>query len=202
LPTGADIADPVAVITAAETRGQEILDSAIGSLAAAQTAIQGGAPAAVPTFNDATGLGLRFIGINENDAGKWTRAGSNTDFTVTILLKRLRGMRSIVGGGGVFYTCLGPATGTLGACAPGNICNPATVDAATCGFRTALCVPFWTEGFIDQVDTIVHESAHTFGDFVGDAGREGNAACYARCAETIAGVSPPPVTNTCAAPAP
>jgi hypothetical protein len=199
LPDGTSIANPVDVITAAEVRGHEFLDPAIATLVATQTKVRGGeSPATAVDANTATGL--RFIGIDPTIAANWTSPGSAASFTVPILLKRLQGMASIVGGGGVFYTCLGPANGTLGVCA-GAICGTATTDAATCGFRTALCAPFWAEGADDQADTIVHESAHTFsgpGGFIADAGRSGNAACYARCAETIAGI-PAIASNSCAA---
>ena len=180
LATGQAIADPVAVITAAEDRANEVMDAAIGELDFAIQQIAGGAGIGWPTVSDTLGRGLRVMGLDPDDPRVWSGRGIGT---ARLLLRRLRLIRSTIGAGSFFFTCIGPANGRIGAC-EGPICGAdgRGAEAASCGgsFRTNFCIPFWESDADDQAATIVHESSHNFADFILDSGREGNAECYAR----------------------
>jgi hypothetical protein len=186
LPNGTVIADPVAVITAAENSANKLLDEAIAELDATRTRILGGATIGWPTISDALGFGLRLMGLDPNSAHVWRDKGVGT---AALLLLRLRAIRGTIGSGSFFFTCLGPLNGTLGPCAPGPICQGA--NAATCpgAFQTAFCEGFWTESAAFQAGTVLHESAHNFATFILDPIRrgEGTAECYARFAQVVGG---------------
>ena len=179
-----DVADPVAVITDAETEANRMLDLAIDVLDFTRRQILGGAPIGSPPWGQ-PGLRLRVLGL---DPERPLLAGYRPAHGALLLL-RLRLVRGTIGGGGFFFICLGPATGTLGACV-GPICNGA--NAASCGgsFMIALCTPFWSEDADAQAETLMHESFHNFANFIQDQAREreGIAGCYSRFVQIAAGV--------------
>ena len=181
-----DVADPVAVITDAETEANRMLDLAIDVLDFTRRQILGGAPIGSPTIGDNLGFALRVLGLDPESDHFWRGTGPHT---AALLLLRLRLVRGTIGGGGFFFICLGPATGTLGACV-GPICNGA--NAASCGgsFMIALCTPFWSEDADAQAETLMHESFHNFANFIQDQAREreGIAGCYSRFVQIAAGV--------------
>lgn len=114
----------------------------------------------------------------------WTAKGLNT---ATLLLTRLRRIRSTIGAGSFFFTCLGPPSGTFGTCS-GPICD-GNAEAASCdgAFQIVFCSGFWEGDADSQAATILHESAHNFAAFILDSGREGNAECYARFVQNAGG---------------
>jgi hypothetical protein len=182
------IDDPVQVLTDAETRAQEIMDAAIGELSFTIDQIAGGAGIGFPTVSDSLAQGLRLMGLDPDDPGIWRGRGIGS---ARLLLRRLRLIRSTIGIAGFRYTCLGPARGNVGRCV-GEICgnDGESANAVSCGgaFRTALCRPFWRESPESQAETIIHERSHNFADFIQDRGREGNAGCYSRFCQVVAGV--------------
>jgi hypothetical protein len=189
------VADPVAVITAAEDGANQTLDSAIDTLTTNRNDIVAGAPVGFPTIGDATASGLRLLAINPDSAAAWRGNGIGS---VGLLLRRLTAIRGSIGAGSFFFTCLGPANGAIpalpgsgGAGCAGALCD-GNANAVSCGgtFRMVLCEPFWRETPEAQAETLLHESCHNFADFIQDRGREGNAGCYSRCAQVIAGVDP------------
>jgi len=192
------IADPVAVITAAEDLGALWLDRAIADLDATRTRIIGGETIAWPTVGDALALGLRIMNVDPESRAAWTGNGIGS---AGLLLRRLRLIRGTLGSGSFFFTCLGPASGTIGSCT-GPICSGGA-GAVSCGgsFRIVLCSLFWRQNADDQADEILHETAHNFADFIqhgaagGTRGREGNAYCYTRFAELV-GAAPDAVQRT------
>jgi len=194
LPNGSVIDDPVGVITAAENRGNELLDQAIEELDFTRKQILGGAAIAFPTVSDALALGLRLMGLDPNSERVWKQTGGPGNYTAELLLRRLRLIRGTIGAGSFFFTCLGPANGTIGSCA-GPIC--AAADAASCAgsFLVDLCAGFWQDDAEGQANAIVHESAHNFAEFIGASGEIGRgqaiAACYARFAQVVGGSNVP-----------
>ncbi len=184
LPNGTSVADPVEVITKAETSANQLLDNAIAELDFTITQIRGGATIGFPTISDALGFGLRIMGLDPNSERVWKQDGIGT---AALLLKRLRLIRGTIGSGSFFFVCLGPATGTIGTCT-GTICGGGAF-AASCAdsFFIDLCAPFWLDTAAGQTITILHESSHNFAGFIQDAGREGNAECYARFAAFVGG---------------
>lgn len=190
LPNGTVIDDPVGVITAAENRANELLDQAISELDFTRKQILAGATIGFPTISDGLASALKVMRIDPDDPKVWREPGGPRNQTVALLIKRLQLIRKSIGGGGFFFTCLGPATGKIGDC-DGPICGPGAFAASCAGsFRMDLCQPFWTDDAPGQVDTILHESSHNFANFIVDSGSpEGMAACYARFAE-IAGGAP------------
>lgn len=179
-----DIADPVGVITDAESRANELLDGAIDELDYTRQQILAGSPIGWPTISDGLASAIQVMGLDPGSEKLWKGRGLNT---AELLLRRLHLIRGTIGTGSFFFTCLGPTSGTIGSCS-GSICQGA--DARSCGgsFRIVLCTGFWERDSENQGSEILHESAHNFADFIQDVGREGNAACYARFAEIVAGV--------------
>lgn len=187
-----DIADPVGVITAAENRANQMFDDVIGELDFTRQRIISGAPAAWPTISDAIAQGVRLMGLDPDDPAIWTAPTGTGQRSVTLLLRRLRLIRSTIGAGSFFFFCLGTGMTRLGICGPpaGNpdICS--TAVAATCAghFLTAFCPTFWTNSAEDQAARIIHESSHNFAAFIGHTGRFTNAECFARLVQVYAGV--------------
>jgi hypothetical protein len=179
LPDGTAIADPVGVITAAEDRANALLDDSINELDFTRQQILAGSPAGFPTVSDPLGAGMKLMGVNPDSDSAWRGNGLNS---AGLLLRRLRLIRSTIGAGSFFFTCLGPQNGTIGSCA-GPICAGGNVAASCDGsFQTNLCPPFWQDGtgVEGQAAVIVHESSHNFAAFVQHSGREGNAFCFER----------------------
>jgi hypothetical protein len=185
LPGGTSVADPVAVITDAENTANAMLDEAIETLDFTIGRIRSGAPVGWPTIGDSLAHGMQVMGLNPEREAVWTGRGIGT---AGLLLRRLRLIRGTIGAGSFFFTCLGPASGTIGSCT-GPICD-GDAEAVSCAgsFRIHFCEPFWTESAGERADTILHESSHNFAEFMGDAGREGNAACYTRFVQIAADV--------------
>lgn len=182
------VKDPVGVITAAETRAQTILDTAIDELNHARQQVLAGSPIAWPTISDALGHALEVMGLDPNSETVWKKTGLNT---AHLLLRRLGAIRKTIGAGSFFFTCLGPNSGKIGKCA-GPICKGAAARSCAGSFRIVFCVGFWQQNAQVQGNMILHESAHNFADFIQDSGREGNAYCYTRFAEILSGT---PETN-------
>ena len=187
-----DIADPVAVITAAEDRANQMFDDVISELDFTRQAILAGAPVGSPTISDAMGEGLRLMGLDPDDRAIWVAPSGTGERSVPLLLRRLRLIRGTIGDGSFFFFCLGTGMTKLGNCSPpagdADICTNAV--AATCSgeFFTAFCPPFWTSSAENQAARIVHESAHNFATFIGHTGRFTNAECFARLIQVFAGV--------------
>ena len=190
LPDGTVIDDPVAVITAAENRANELLNQAISELDFTRQQILGGAVIGWPTISDALGLGLQLMGLDPNSERVWKQTGGVGNYTAALLLRRLRLIRSVIGGGGFFFTCLGPRNGTIGTCVSAPICD-GNAEAVSCAgsFLIDFCDFFWRHDLENQAATIIHESAHNFAEFIGahgEVGRgEGIAECYARFAQVV-----------------
>jgi hypothetical protein len=187
-----DIADPVAVITAAEDRANQMFDDVISELDFTRQAILAGAPVGWPTISDAVGEGLRLMGLDPDDRAIWVAPSGTGQRSVPLLLRRLRLIRGTIGDGSFFFFCLGTGMTKIGTCSPpagdADICTNAV--AATCSgeFFTAFCPTFWTNSAEDQAARIVHESAHNFATFIGHTGRFTNAECFARLIQVFAGV--------------
>jgi hypothetical protein len=191
IPGQADVTDPVGVITAAETRANQMMDDVINDLDFTRQQIIGGAPAGWPTISDALATGLRLMGLDPDDAALWTAPAGTGERSVPLLLRRLRLIRGTIGAGSFFFFCLGTGKPTLGNCAAASgadICDGAV--AATCAgeFLTAFCPDFWSNDPEDQAARIIHESAHNFATFIGHTGRFTNAECFARLVQVYAGV--------------
>jgi hypothetical protein len=183
----------VGVITAAEQRANELLDEAIVALDSTRRRILGGSPVGWPTISDNLGFGLELMGLDPHSERVWRGTGSGT---AALLLLRLRWIRREIGSGSFFFTCLGPEKDTSGAFLCGSrtetptevvIKEPAT--ARVDRFHIYLCEPFWNDKPEEQADTIIHETAHTFGTFIEDERTRGPqvAACYARFAAILGG---------------
>jgi hypothetical protein len=186
LPNGSSIADPVAEITAAEDRGNEFLDAAIDELRFAIDQINAGGEPGWPTISDSLGHAMQVMGLDPDRRATWTGRGIGT---AGLLLRRLRAVRRTIGAGSFFFTCLGPRVRRGGEC-PGPSCD-GNSEATSCAgtFLMDLCPPFWEELDLEaRAATIVHESFHNFAEFIGDAGRQGNAECYVRFAQIAADV--------------
>lgn len=188
--TGVSIADPVAVITAAEDRANEMFDQMISALEFTRQRILDGAPAAWPTISDALAQGLVLMGLDPDDSSVWTAPNGTGRRSVTLLLRRLRLIRSTIGAGSFFFFCLGTGRTTLGGCAvtSGDICTGAVLTTCAGEFLTAMCPGFWSLSAENQAARIVHESAHNFATFIGHTGRFTNAECFARLVQVYAGV--------------
>ena len=187
LPDGTVIPDPVGVITAAENQANLLLDNAIDELSFTIDQIRNqNAPIAFPTISDALALGLQIMGLDPNSDRVWKEDGGVGNYTAALLLRRLRLIRGTIGKGSFFFVCLGPQVGTIGACS-GPICQGA--DSASCAgsFQIDFCPSYWTLSPALQAAIITHESSHNFAAFIGDTGRQGNAACYARFADIVSG---------------
>jgi hypothetical protein len=183
LPDGSSIADPVAEITAAEDRGNQRLDTAIDELQFAIDQIDAGEEPGWPTISDTLGHAMQVMGLDPDRRATWTgRLGAR------LLLRRLRLVRRTIGAGSFFFICLGPRVRRTGPCV-GPSCDGDS-EATSCPgtFVMDLCAPFWELGLEERAATIVHESFHNFADFIGDAGRQGNAECYVRFAQIVADV--------------
>jgi len=185
LPDGSSIADPVAEITAAEDRANEMLDTAIDELTFAIDQINAGGEPGWPTISDSMGHAMQVMGLDPNRRETWTGRGIGT---AGLLLRRLTLIRRTIGAGSFFFTCLGPASGTIGNCS-GALCD-GNAEARSCAgsFRMVLCAPFWALGAQGRGDAILHESCHNFAAFILDAGREGNAECYTRFAQILSNI--------------
>lgn len=181
------VADPVGVITTAETTAQGWLDEMISEIAYTQGRIVGGAPLSWPTISDALWVSLRIIGINPTTRANWTGAGSS----VGQVLANLRTLRAGVGAATLRYTCLGPQNGTIGTCT-GAICAGGNVVVTCPGARRIMmCDSFWrTSTAADQAARMVHENAHRVLFIQGHAGRRFNPECFARMVQYYAGVTP------------
>lgn len=218
LPNGGQIDDPVGVITAAEQRAKQLLDEAISALDSTRQQILSGSPAGWPTVSDALGFALELLGLDPNNERVWKGTGSGT---VALLLLRLRWVRNQIGSGSFFFTCLGPVRDEAG----GFFCGSKTVTetevhvqeqaiARTGGFHIYLCEMFWDpeqSGHPDPSESedralvLIHESMHTFADFIQDERTQGMhvAGCYERFVaiaggsrskelESLAGLCPSP----------
>jgi hypothetical protein len=132
------------------------------------------------------GLAMQVMGLDPNRRETWTGRGIGT---AGLLLRRLRLIRGTIGIGSFFFTCLGPASGTVGNCA-GALCD-GNAEARSCAgsFQMILCPEFWGLGDAERRgDAILHESCHNFAAFIQDSGREGNAECYVRFAQIVSDV--------------
>jgi hypothetical protein len=185
LPDGTEVADPVAVITAAEDRANEMLDTAIDELTFAIDQIRAGGEPAWPTISDSMGHAIQVMGLDPNRRETWTGRGIGT---AGLLLRRLTLIRPTIGAGSFFFTCLGPASGNIGVCS-GPICD-GNAEARSCAgsFRMVFCEPFWGLDAQRQGDALLHESFHNFAFFIQDSGREGNAECYTRFAQILSNI--------------
>jgi hypothetical protein len=179
------IADPVAEITAAENRAAALLDEAIATLDFVRRRIVAGAAAAWPTIGDALGQALRVAGLDPDDRAAWTGNGIGT---IGLFLTRLRLIRRPIGAGSFFFTCIGPAAGSIGACF-GPICQGGNFGASCPGsFRMHLCPPWWRANAEFRAGVIIHETAHNFAAFMGHTGRQANIECFVRFAQILADV--------------
>lgn len=180
--------DPVQVVTDAEDRAGEIMDTAISELDFTIRQIADGAPIGFPTISDSLGQALRIMGLDPDNPRIWRGRGIGT---ARLLLRRLGLIRSTMGIAGYRYTCIGPARGRIGDC-EGVICGDdgQAADASSCrgSFRTVFCQGFWRREPDEQASELIHEKSHNFAEFIQDRGREGNAACYARFCLIVAGV--------------
>lgn len=191
LPDGTMIADPVAVITAAETQANQWLDASISSLEFARAQILGGAPIGWPTIPDNLAQALQLVGLDPNSDRVWRQAGGVGNYTVALLLRRLHAFRNSIGSGNFFFVCLGPNSGTIGTCV-GDICAGGNVASSCAGsFITNFCPPFWADSADGQAATLLHEASHNFAFFIQHSGREGNAFCYERFALIASGTTEP-----------
>ncbi len=188
LSDGTEIADPVAVLTDAENSANATLDAAIDELSFTIAQINAGAEVGWPTISDNLGHAISVMGLDPNSRAVWTGRGIGT---AGLLLRRFQLVRGTIGAGSFFFTCIGPARGTIGNCAEGEICSGG-INAVSCpgSFRIHFCEPYWRNGPEAQAETLLHESFHNFAAFIGDTGREGNAGCYSRSAQIIANVDP------------
>ncbi|MGH2689270.1 MAG: hypothetical protein ACRDKW_10760, partial [Actinomycetota bacterium] len=186
-PPPLTVADPVGVITTAETTAQGWLDKMIAEITGTQTRVVGGAPISWPTISDALWVSLRIIGINPTTRANWTGANSS----VGRVLANLRTLRGGVGAATIRYTCQGPQTGTIGACT-GNICRGGNVVVTCPGAqRIDMCDPFWrNSSAADQAARMVHENAHRVLRIQTHGGRRFNPECFARMVQFYAGVTP------------
>jgi hypothetical protein len=200
LPGGGTVDDPVGVITAAEKRANELLDATIAVLSSTRQRIRAGSPAGWPTVSDVLGLGLELMGLNPNHERVWKEAGSANNYTVAILLTRLRLIRRMIGDGSFFFTCLGDFQfcGGKRELPTGEVEIREETEAATSGHHITLCEAFWLHEEPDErANTIIHETAHAFAEFIFggeepfERPRRGSdvAACYARFAMLVGGAS-------------
>jgi uncharacterized protein DUF4157 len=104
LPNGGKVDDPVGVITAAEQRARQLLDSAIEALEFTRGQILSGRPVGWPTVSDRLGFALELMGLDPNSEKVWKAGGSGT---AAPLLFRLQWIRRQIGSGSFFFTCLG-----------------------------------------------------------------------------------------------
>jgi hypothetical protein len=173
-------ADPVGVITAANTRAIELLDNAIDELQTTRNQIVAGEPVAWPVISDATASALqnRFH-IDANDRNVWTGRGEGT---VDVVIRRLRGARQILNDGWMRYQCLGGAHVDFnfgGVHCVGDGCTAGTRAVSCAGAsKIVLCTPFWSDPADDQASTLLHECFHIYFSFIGDTGNLANAHCY------------------------
>jgi hypothetical protein len=188
-PAPVDIADPVGVITAAENRAGQMLDDVIDEIASTRDRILAGEPASAPTISDVLAQGLRVMGLDPENPAVWTAPAGTGERSVPLLLRRLRLIRGVIGSGSFFFFCLGTGMTKLGNCEDaGGLCADAVASTCAGEFLTAFCPDFWNESAELQADTIIHETAHNFADFIGHTGRFTNAECFARLAQIFAGV--------------
>jgi hypothetical protein len=197
LPGGGQIDDPVGVITAAERRANELLDAAIGELDSTRQRVLAGSPAGWPTVSDNLGFALQLLRIDPNRDSAWKASGGSG--TVALLLYRLRWIRRQIGSGDFFFTCLGPVADEAGRFICGSRVETPTevvikepAIARVEGFHIYLCESFWkgdNAGPENQAATLIHETAHTFADFIQDERTRGPhvAQCYARFALLVGG---------------
>jgi hypothetical protein len=192
VPGQPDVADPVGIITAAETRANQMMDDVINSLDFTRQQIIGGAPASWPTISDALATGLRLMGLDPDDAAIWTAPAGTGTRSVPLVLRRLRLIRGTIGAGSFFFFCLGTGMTNLGTCGPptgsAHQCDNAVATTCAGQFLTVFCPDFWSDNAEDQAARIIHESAHNFATFIGDTGRFDNAECFARLVQVFAGV--------------
>jgi len=188
--TGLSIADPVAVITAAEDRANEMFDAVIDELDFTLGRIRAGATIGWPTIADPIAEGLRLMGLDPDDPAVWNAPDGTGRRSVPLLLRRLRLIRGTIGAGSFFFFCLGTGMRTIGTCAvtTGDICTGAVLTTCAGEFLTAMCPDFWGLSPENQAARIVHESAHNFANFIGHTGRFTNAECFARLVQVYAGV--------------
>ena len=172
--------DPVAVITAANTRAIEMLDSVIDELQGTRNRIVAGAEASFPTISD--GLAAQLASRFHLDAGNrsiWTGRGEGT---IDVLIRRLRGARQILNDGAMRYECLGGANvnfifGGVQCVGPGCGAQTRAVSCAGAS-RLVVCAPFWGDPPDDQAATLMHECFHIYFGFIHDTGNLANAHCY------------------------
>jgi hypothetical protein len=185
-PPPLTIADPVGVITTAETTAQRWIDDMISEISFTQTRIAGGAPIAWPTISDALFISLRIIGVNPTTQASWRGSSSS----VGRVLSNLRTLRAGVGAANLRYTCLGPQSGTIGSCT-GPICSAFVLATCPGARRIVMCDPFWrTSTADDQAARMVHENAHRVLMIQTEGGRRFNPECFARMVQFYAGVTP------------
>ncbi len=192
-------ADPVATIGRANSRAIAMLDSAIKLLHGTRSRIINGAPAAAPTIPTRVRDALRGrFRIDTDVRANWTGTGARS---IHVLIRRLRGARQILADGAMRYTCLGPATISLGGCT-GPGCPPDRPDrrAISCGghSRIVLCRAWWSDGLDEQAATLIHECFHIYFGFIHDGGNFGNAHCYEHLVLNLNGVAvPTPFAASC-----
>ncbi|HEX6082956.1 MAG TPA: DUF4157 domain-containing protein [Thermoanaerobaculia bacterium] len=200
---GTSIADPVAFITEAEDVAIAWLDHAIGEIDFTLGRVRGGAGVGWPTIGDALGEGLALVGVDANRDAVWRGSGAGT---VARVLQRLRQVRALFSGTGVFYHCRGEGRARVGGCGPSgaHMCDAA--NAETCpGTRfTAFCDPFWAAPDLPwRARIVLHEHFHNFAAFFDHTGRAANIMCFERLVQILSNV---PLqfqrTDFCADPAP
>jgi uncharacterized protein DUF4157 len=187
LGDGSQVADPVAEITAAENLANEWLDNVIAELDATITAIRGGAVIGFPTISDGLAGAMRLVGLDPDARATWTGSGERT---AALVLRRFRLIRPVIGGGGIFYFCLGTNRATIGPCRSpvGNICEGATATSCPGSFFIAFCEPWWHAAPQWRARSLLHEHFHNFAAFFTHTGRLGNIMCYERLAQIVSNV--------------
>lgn len=171
------IADPVGVITAAETTVQGWMDTAIDELGGTRDRILAGEPIAWPTVSDTLARCLQIAGLDPNSDAVWRNRGVGT---AHLLLTRLRLVRRTIGAGSFFFRCLGSA----------RDCADAEALTAPGSFTTEFCHFFWTDlNANEQAGALFHEAMHNFAVFVGHAGRRANAECFVRFCQVLSNVA-------------
>jgi len=179
--TGKVVADPVQVITDAETKAQEMMDLAIGELEYTRNQIIGGAGIGWPTISDTLAHAIRVMGLDPDSAAFWRNRGLNT---AHLLLRRLKAIRGTINGGGIFYHCATQSQIIIGDCRSRG-CVGAEAESCAGSFHIILCQAWWDDSLNDQASTLIHEHAHNFAAFIQDSGREGNAECYTRFVQIL-----------------
>jgi len=177
--------DPVGALRTATGRAIELLDAAIARVDAMRARIAAGEATSV-VDQPLADLLWRRLRLRPRRRQAWLESGPGS---VGLVLRWLRNLRDLVGGGHLKYTCLDSQCGR-DTWAWVYRHDPVTYATLSEGqrYRIYLCAKFWGGDVDNRALTLIHEASHIYYDTEDRGGGPGAAECLSQFVGDLAGI--------------